>query len=101
MMPDQRNPVITQSVSTLVNGDEFFAPMNYLTLYRVERQENRHFSLEEFTDQQEDTLKEQITLLINPNLVKKMFSFNQKRVSDAILQLIKLCKEVSYQNHFR
>jgi hypothetical protein len=92
----------TQPVTTLVNGDEYFAPMNYLTLYRVERQEHQsQFSLEDFTDYQEDTLKEQISLLINPNLVKKMFSFNPKRVSDGILQLIKLCKEISYQNHFR
>jgi hypothetical protein len=92
----------TQAVTTLVNGDEYFAPMNYLTLYRVERQEHQsQFSLEDFTDYQEDTLKEQISLLINPNLVKKMFSFNPKRVSDGILQLIKLCKEISYQNHFR
>jgi hypothetical protein len=94
--------VVTQAVTTLVNGDEFFAPMNYLTLYRVERQEHQsQFSLEDFTDYQEDALKEQISLLINPNLAKKMFSFNHKRVSDGILQLIKLCKEISYQNHFR
>jgi hypothetical protein len=94
--------VATQAVTTLVNGDEYFASMNYLTLYRVERQEHQsQFSLEDFTDYQEDTLKEQISLLINPNLVKKMFSFNHKRVSDGILQLIKLCKEISYQNHFR
>jgi hypothetical protein len=46
MMAEQKNPIVTQAVSTLVNGDEFFAPMNYLTLYRVERQQNHNqFSL--------------------------------------------------------
>lgn len=40
-------------------------------------------------------------MLFNPLLVKKMFSFNQKRVSEAILQLIKLCKEITFQSHFR
>lgn len=30
-----------------------------------------------------------------------MLSFNQKRVLDSVLQLIKLCKDISYQNHFR
>lgn len=93
MVSEQKNPVVTQAISTLVNGDEVFALMNYLTLYRVERQDHQNqFSLEDFTDYQEDSLKEQITLLFNPNLVKKMFSFNHKRVSDGILQLIKLCK---------
>lgn len=30
-----------------------------------------------------------------------MYSFNPKRVSEAILQLIKLCKDINFQNHFR
>jgi hypothetical protein len=32
---------------------------------------------------------------------KKMFSLNSRRVSDATLHLIKLCKDITYQNHFR
>lgn len=71
-----------QTVSTLVEGDEYFAPMKYLTSYRVDRQEHQHqFSLEELGEQQEDSLKEQISMLIHQSLVRKMFSFNQKRVS--------------------
>ena len=40
-------------------------------------------------------------MLIKPEINKKMLSFNPHRASDATLQLIRLCKDVTFQNHFR
>ena len=89
------------SVSTLVQGDEWFAQLKFLTQFRVDRQDNKPWALDQLKQDEEDSLKNQINMLFKPELTRKMFSCNPKRLGQAVLLIIKLCKEVTFQNHFR
>jgi hypothetical protein len=40
-------------------------------------------------------------LLIKPEISKKMLSFNHNIGHEVTFQLVNLCKDVTFQNHFR
>jgi hypothetical protein len=52
-------------------------------------------------ENQEDELTESIGSLIKHDLAKRMLSLDYKRVLDAASQIIKICKEIAYQNELR
>lgn len=89
---------------SFVEGDDYFAPLKVLSGERVQRQEKDEkypWICDYVKENQEDELTESISSLIKHDLAKRMLSLDYKRVLDAASQIIKICKEIAYQNELR
>ena len=100
----QNLPIIGRGIQSYVEGDDNFAPLKVLSAERVRRQEKDErypWLFDYIKESQEEDLVESINGLIKQDLAKKMLSMDYRRVLDAASQIIKMCKEIAYQNEIR